>query len=464
MAEKQQGPRPASTREILEQSFLASPKNYLKNQWNPSPLEDAFGQSAALDYLRQVLPANAGETKLGKKAAELIPAGPGPESLREKARRALLATPLGGYSADKTQEFEVERLASDETRRGTVRAGFVPTEGLTGEVESPSMRATAAQAGGVLLNDVVTDGARNIWWFLNAPQAIGSLAALTALHQGGKEFERDRTDPKGPLLKNRALRMAATVPTWLGISMAIGNATRMPGYTAASPGLGDKRDAVDPISEGISRYFLGRTGSLLPYDEFVQERPDVSRSEYEQYKAYLFGNSMPLKATLDGIHGPEVTFMGKSIPVATGLLPAVAAAVGAAYGTRRAGMRLREGMTAKGSSVLGEGGQYGFKALREAESKIDDVYTAMGRARGDRDGGAAQMAELEGRMEAAKRKRDEVQKLNDLEIFKQAGGISTLAMAGTGVVGQLLESIRRSAKGLAPQEPELGQSEAALPS
>jgi hypothetical protein len=38
--------------------------------------------------------------------------------------------------------------------------------------------ARAAQAAGVLGRDIMTDGARNIWWFLNAPQAATQAVAL----------------------------------------------------------------------------------------------------------------------------------------------------------------------------------------------------------------------------------------------------------------------------------------------
>ena len=38
---------------------------------------------------------------------------------------------------------------------------------------------------------------------------------------------------------------------------------------------------------------------------------------------------------MDGIQGPEVTFMGKSIPLATGILPMAAAVLGARRGIKR---------------------------------------------------------------------------------------------------------------------------------
>jgi hypothetical protein len=229
--------------------------------------------------------------------------------------------------------------------------------------------------------------------------------------------------------------MAATVPAWIGTSLAIGNATRLPGYKAAVPSEADPTQAVDPVSEGISRYFLGRSGSLLPYDEFVKERPDVSRSEYEAYKAYLFGSSMPVKATLDGIHGPEVSFMGKSIPVATGLLPAVAAVVGARAGVRKAGRKLS-------AATWQDGDTRGRNLLRRAEDLRQEYKEAKDE---DKEGAFLKYAQQ--------------QDANEGEILKQSLLYSGSAMGAAAIAGQTLESIRRAIKGKAPvEDPEEEQS------
>lgn len=439
-------PDPASNQAIFEQAFLANPRNYTRQLDDPSPIEDMLGSSPALDLLRQYLPDRLGNTKLGQDLAGYIPKGPDPESFREKARRALQNVPLGGYAPETLADFDAARLQDPQLQRQTVRVGVVPTADGRGEVQTPSLRAGATQAAGAMASDVATDGARNIWWFLNAPQALGSLAVLHALHQGSKMFEGDRPEgDKGPLLKNRTLRLAATVPAVIGITMGIGNASRLPGYKAAVPSEADPTQASDPVVEGLSRYFLGRSGGLLPYDEFVKERPDVTRAEYEQYKAYLFGSTSPLKATLEGIHGPEVTFLGKSIPVATGLLPAVAAAVGAGYGMRRGGARLKQSGA--------------FQRLQDSSEVVRDAYAELQAAQHDARGagqsgtGGSRPVELaKAAYDAAVRARDSVQKANDIELFKHSAGMSALAMGGAGVVGQLLESIRRGVKGPAPQE------------
>ncbi|NBR90669.1 MAG: hypothetical protein EBS68_12290 [Rhodobacteraceae bacterium] len=347
------------------------------------------------------------------------------------------------------EEYDFARAQDDKLRRETVRAGKVPTTGLTGEIDTPTLRAGATQAAGATLADATTDGARNIWWFLNAPQALATLAVLHAVQSAGNDFEMERPDgAKGPLLSKRGLRLAAAVPAVIGMSLAVGNAARQPGYKAVVPSEADPTQSADPLGETVSRYFLGRTGALLPYDEFVKERPDVSRSEYEEYKAYLFGNALPVKATLEGIHGPEVTFMGKSIPVATGILPAVAAAIGAGMGVRKAGMRLKEG------------GQ--FKLLQQKQESLSEAKSALYRTGNDPSSSPAAMAEAKAAAVGAQRDFDQQQKDNDLELFKHAAGQSALWMAGAGLAGQTLESIRRALKGRAEIE-EIDPEEQQVP-
>lgn len=430
-------------RTILRQAVLADPGNYTRTLSDPSIIEDVLGRSQLLDLTRQYLPENLGSTRAGQQLAALIPAGPGSESFREKARRALNAVPLGGYSTDRMEDYDLARAEGDKLRRETLRQGMVPTVDEAAEIPTPNMRAAATQAAGAALADAATDGARNIWWFLNAPQAIATLAVLHAMQQGGKNFEMDRPfddkgPVKGPLLKSRTLRMAAAVPAVIGMSLAVGNVARQPGYKAVVPSEADPTQSADPLGETVSRYFLGRTGQLLSYEDFVKERPDVSRSEYEEYKAYLFGNALPIKATLDGIHGPEVNFIGKSIPLATGVLPAVAAAVGAGYGIRRAGDRLKS--TGK------------FTALSRAYDDLGEAKKNLYRAERDEEATPEDIAASRAETDVAQRRYDQQQRENDQEFFKHAAGQSALWMAGAGVAGQTLESIRRALKGRAEIE------------
>lgn len=412
---------------IFDSSFRSSPRNlneYLEK--DNSPIEDMLGSSQALDMARQRLPENVGATKAGRWVADQLPRDENPESLVERTRRALLGAPLGGYGGDYLQGLGQLRGEDQRLRMGTVLKGVVPNQRNTADVPvGDKFRAAAAQTAGVVAADAATDGLRNIWWFLNAPQALASIAVLHAVHGGG---ENDApVGQKGALLKSRNLRLAATLPAIIGTSLGIGNAYRMPGYTAAIPSEADRTVSADPLAELGSRYFLGRTGSLLPYDEFVKERPDVSKGEYEAYKAYLFGNPSPIKATLDGIHGPEVTFMGKSIPLATGVLPAVAAVLGARHGINKAAARLR----AQGDSL-------------EKANRLEEKWISAKQEYGDQSKqGNAAYAKYKRRLD-----------YNEGELLKQALLYSGGSMTAAAIAGQTLESVRRAMKGPAALEPE----------
>jgi hypothetical protein len=93
---------------------------------------------------------------------------------------------------------------------------------------------------------------------------------------------------------------------------------------------------------------MGRTGQLLPYSEFSQVRPDVSREEYNKYQAFKYDKSEDynlldgdfsvgagaIRGTTEGIHGPEIQFLGRSLPVATGVIPYASALAGGLVGAR----------------------------------------------------------------------------------------------------------------------------------
>lgn len=381
---------------------------------------DIINSSPGLQYARQRLPNNLSETRAGQWLKDRLP---------DKYQGYVAKVPLGGLSQEERKAYSDARAADPDLRARTIEVGRVPL-GNREVAVGDNVRAAAAQAAGAVAGDVATDGLRNIWWFLNAPQAITQVAMLSAMHRAGEGYKEERN---APLLKNRNLRMAATLPAVIGMSMAVGNAWRQPGYKQTVPSEADPRQTADPLAELGSRYILGRSGSLLPYEEFAQERPDVSRQEYENYKQYLFGNALPLKATLDGIHGPEVTFMGKSIPVMTGILPAVAAVVGGRYGVRKAAANLA-GIELSTGKRIGENRLEKAKELREEARR--------------------QKSKVGGAYEAAYAEYDALQRSNENKVLRNALLYSGGAMTGTALAGQTLESIRRALKGNAPVEQE----------
>ena len=283
---------------------------------------------------------------------------------------------------------------------------------------------------------------RNIWWFLNAPQAIAQVAMFQGMRQASEKAtgpsnpqdpskggfdQRDYVDANEPLLKRRSVRMAAAAPAWIAASMGIGNFLRQPGYKAVLPSENDPTQTTDPIAELGSRYFLGRNGSLLPYDEFRKERPDVSKAEYNQYKNYLFSGKSPIKATADGIQGPEVTFMGKSIPLATGILPMAAAVIGARRGIRKGVERVAASEGYQDEKMR----KKLYEDLKNSEEPVDDRT-------------------IEEAFHEYRKKSEE----NESQVLKSVLMNSSAATAGTALSGYVLESMRRALKGRASQYSE----------
>ena len=146
-----------------------------------------------------------------------------------------------------------------------------------------------------------------------------------------------------------AIPAGIAINTGLGLMTPFGGAE---GYKAAVPSEENPSETANVIAEIASKYVLGRTGNLLPWDEFKKVRPDVSKDEYQRYKAFKFDKetdlnlfddgkvTLPtgvLKYTNEGIHGPELQFLGRSLPVTTGLTPFAGAVLGAGLGVSRLG-------------------------------------------------------------------------------------------------------------------------------
>ena len=274
---------------------------------------------------------------------------------------------------------------------------------------SDDLATKLGQIGGTIGNDLTQDSSRGLWWLLNAPQATGNVINEYALSKaqpslfahdttnipmpvmetnirGGRSpkvyenseytaenkanYERARAEDlisaegvkrKGVGQKDGMLTKrrydpgdvaALAIPSGIAINAGIGLLNPFGGsggYSAVIPSDEDPSKTENVIGEIAAKYILGKTGNLLPYDEFSQVRPDVSRGEYNAYKAFKYDKegdlnifddgkvTLPtgvLKATTDGIHGPEVQFLGRSLPVTTTLIPYLGAVAGGVAGVR----------------------------------------------------------------------------------------------------------------------------------
>ena len=423
---------------IVKKAFLAEPLGKLGVQGEVSPYQGMLGRSNIVDYARQSLPAKLENTNWYSKLQSKLPdADLGTVSgARRRLANQIGQIPLGGYDPETLKKLRDIRSSDLVNIEQTVAARKVPL--LSGQEANigDSFSSRAAQTTGVVASDVARDGLRNIWWFLNAPQAVAQIASLQAIHNTSQPYTKVLGANKN-LIGRGALRYAATAPAVIAMSTGIGNIGRPAGYKAILPSEEDPRKTDSPVGELLSRYFLGRTGRLLPYDEFAKERPDVDKGEYQRYKAYQFNKQTDLnpldgdfnvlgalRGTTEGIHGPEVNFMGKAIPLLTGVLPTAAAVAGVRRGITKAGDRLRDrGDIAKVKNLQ----------IKEKEAKARR-YPIQSEADEERKEKALQQIKLK----LAQQETD-----NSIEAAKQALLYGSGYTTAAALTGQALESIRR---------------------
>ena len=315
------------------------------------------------------------------------------------------------WSKQRIKRREDAGLDADEPRLTNMVAKYPPASrtgdmlGITSELGrrtrekmgmdlEPTALGRAGQMLGTATSDVLQDGTRSFWWLMNAPQAASNVtaeslfrAAAPELYESQKllsasgnpiniktdagkriavnegyatNLDGDFTLKAGVSAKNGELRQRAHAgghatallfPQGLAINTALGLMTPFggaPGYEAALPSQEDPSKTSNVLGEIATKYFLGRTGNLLPYHEFVKVRPDVSRSEYEAYKAFKWDKSGDMdlsdgdftvptgvvKGTTEGIHGPELQFLGRSLPLTTAGVPFAASVAGGMLGAK----------------------------------------------------------------------------------------------------------------------------------
>jgi hypothetical protein len=212
--------------------------------------------------------------------------------------------------------------------------------------------AKAAYVAGRFTHDLLTDGSRVPYWALNHPLAVTSFIGESAVNRAGlaPDYKAERrVNPdlsRGEIDDAFAKAQGFSTPSHLeGVPLgvaryaipALAAATMMEasgnhnllnafgggrpaGFEAIIPTEGDSRVSANPALEGLYRYLFGRTGRLLPWEQFSAERPDVSPQDFQAYQAYQFDKG-PLgiglfKGTDRNIDGePEVSMMGFRVPL-----------------------------------------------------------------------------------------------------------------------------------------------------
>ena len=301
-----------------------------------------------------------------------------------------------------TAARDVLGISDPKHRQARQDLGMAPPESLEGK---------AGHMVGAITADIREDATRGLWWLLNAPQAVASVAGESIVAAANPEIYIQ--DPTGVSKKNERLAIeqglinketkdlmpgvrlkdgkytkrryspgaasSLMLPTSLAINSGMGLTNFFggtDGYTAAVPSKEDMTKTDNVLLEVGAKYILGRTGNLLPWEEFRKVRPDVSKDEYMKYKAFKYDKNVDLnpfddgqanlplgiaKYTNDGIHGAEVQFLGRSLPIATSIMPTATAIAGTAMGVR-SGRPIRGGII---------GGLAGFAGGRIAGELIE---------------------------------------------------------------------------------------------
>ena len=187
------------------------------------------------------------------------------------------------------------------------------------EIENSGLANKAAFQIGRGIADVQGYGTRKGFWNMNPEDAIGTTFREIASNQG-------LSAPQQQLSRYAAATTLGLVGgNYNPLNIAEGG--RTDGFSAVNPTDEDPRKSENPIAEFVfDRAMLGRTGRVLPWEQFHEERPEVPYETYSAYQDYLRAPSFLglVKGTMDGIDGPEVRVVGSRVQPAA-LLAALAA-------------------------------------------------------------------------------------------------------------------------------------------
>jgi len=142
-------------------------------------------------------------------------------------------------------------------------------------------RSAAQNVGGFVgrvASDVVGDETRNAMWRYNHPLGVSSFTGSDALKVQGM--------PVGYQALGGAALALGVMPIASG-NFDVGNLGefgRPKGYSALFQDPTDPTKTTNALGEFAGRYFLGRKGNLLPYEQLAKERPDVTPEAYAAAK------------------------------------------------------------------------------------------------------------------------------------------------------------------------------------
>lgn len=183
-----------------------------------------------------------------------------------------------------------------------------------------------------ILGDVVNDETRRFYWKYNHPGAIADELAQRLVDP------EDRLGPYGRAAVGFVAIQPAAALTGAYNPLNIAQLGRPAGYKQNEPSEEDYRETADPAAELFERFFQGRRGRPLKYEDAKKEIPSLTPERYANYMGFLYndpgvpGTMGSVKITGENLEGkPEIRLMGNpiSIPSITALAGGLA---GARYG------------------------------------------------------------------------------------------------------------------------------------
>lgn len=182
----------------------------------------------------------------------------------------------------------------------------------------------AAIPVGRIAGDLTGFGTQSKFWNIH-PMDITSTESFNVLKNQGLDPRLARAGAYGT-----ALALGVGSNNFNPLNLMEGG--RQEGFQAISADENDPRQSTNPVVDMVfNRGMLGRTGQLLPWEQFTQERPDVSYDQYDAYKQYLRdpGFLGLAKGTTEGVDGAEARIMGYrvtplGVAAAAGTLGAIA--------------------------------------------------------------------------------------------------------------------------------------------
>jgi len=248
---------------------------------------------------------------------------------------------LNDLSTGASKSAEASRLAYLQGERNPTILKSAP--GLRGEYHQNleklgvSLSETPVQAAGAfatrLMTDLTNDGTRGIYWRYNHPLAILEAGAKAAI---GKEAYEALGPTKTGLITASVVVPATALAGAYNIANP-GEMFRPKGFAQAYAGEGseDRRETTQPVPELFERFFLGRTGRPLAYEEAQKDIPSLTPERYGNYLRNYYqdkGFLGILKATPENLEGvPEARLLGYPVTI-----PSVTTAVGGIAGAAAA--------------------------------------------------------------------------------------------------------------------------------